>query len=160
MLFMSIIGAIGLGVSPSIASPSPVCPYNSHSNATIVWRDLTHLTEAPPDIPKHIHSSKVFCDIFIHPFICSTVRREATPWETTACWGHVTRRSGRQVALNPFLELWIALMTVRDETEEEEGWGSTIQLTYSIYRGTGHVSLDSLHPFLSSLYNIKNDIMT
>lgn len=88
-----------------------------------MWRDLTHLTEAPPDIPKHIHFSTVFFDIFIHPFICSTVQREATPWETTTSQGHVTRRLGRQVALNSLPELWIVLMTARDETEEEEGEG-------------------------------------
>lgn len=91
-------------LSISASPPSPPClPHDSHRNATIVWRDLTHLTTAPPNIPKHIHFTKVFCDIVIHPFIHLTVQADragATPLETTTCRGHVTRQLGRQVALS------------------------------------------------------------
>lgn len=65
---MSIIGTESIGVHRLYP---PVCPCDSHSNATIVLGDLTHLTTAPPDIPKCIYVSEVFCDVFIHPFIHS-----------------------------------------------------------------------------------------
>lgn len=65
---MSIIGTESIGVHRLYP---PVCPYDSHSNATIVLGDLTHLTTAPLNIPKRIYVSEVFCDVFIHPFIHS-----------------------------------------------------------------------------------------
>lgn len=48
-------------------------------NAAIVWWDLTHLMMAPPNIPKDTHFTEVFCEIVIHPFICSVIQQS---WQT------------------------------------------------------------------------------
>lgn len=87
---MSIIGTECMSVPPLYPH---VCSYNSHSNAIIMPKDLTHLTKAPPNIPKRIHSTEVFCDIFIHPLVLSFVHptfqtdREGLRYEKHQCAG-------------------------------------------------------------------------
>lgn len=111
MLFMSIIGAEGLGIPllppPKIPPSPPVSQYDSHRNTSIVCGDLTHLTKAPP--MTFLNTSipvKFFCDISVHPFIHSfsqpsrqTGRVGLHYKKTTMCWGHMTRRSGSLVFL-------------------------------------------------------------
>lgn len=111
MLFMSIIGAEGLGIPllpPNKIPPSPpVSQYDSHRNTSIVCGDLTHLTKAPP--MTFLNTSIPVKFFVTYPSIRSSIHSANRPgrqaeWglhykKTTMCWGHMTRRSGSLVFL-------------------------------------------------------------
>lgn len=122
------------------ASPSVVCPYESHSYATIVRGDMTHLTTAPPDIPNTSIPLKRFVkysSIRSSKSPCGHMGGEGvTPWEKkTLCWGHVTRQAGGLV-----LELCVALIGREREEEKSEAVGG-LQNVHIQHQWTGHINL-------------------
>lgn len=96
---------------------------------------------APLDIPKHIHSSQVFCDIFIHPFIHSFIQQyrqteESYTMRNNSVLGscdQAVRRAGGLV-----LELRVALIGREGEEEEDSKAVRGLYNLHIQYQKTGH----------------------